>query len=138
MDLGVLGRDRHHLAAAEGNGTDIAVLDVLRLGGGHAGGADLVLGKRNCHAQLFGGKEQPRGMFLQLVDAPAIDALALEHAGAVMQAVRQHMGLGVLPGHQLAVVPKAAVALVEGNDVCHLAGPRLPAFGADLRALARA
>jgi hypothetical protein len=31
MNLGVLGRHRHHLAAAEGDGTDIAILDALRL-----------------------------------------------------------------------------------------------------------
>ena len=58
-------------------------------------------------------------MLLQLVDAAVIDALALEHAGAVMQAMGQHMGLGLAPGHQLAVIPERAVALVEGNDVCH-------------------
>ena len=38
-----------------------------------------------------------------------------------MQAVGQHMGLGVVPGHQLAVIPEAAVALVERDHVCHLA-----------------
>src|SRR5215472_11945228 len=58
-------------------------------------------------------------MFLELVDRAAIDALALEHAGAIMQTVRQHMGLGLLPGDQLAVIPERAVALVERDHVCH-------------------
>jgi len=40
-------------------------------------------------------------MYLQLVDLAVIDALALEHAGAIMQPVSQHMGLGVLPGTNL-------------------------------------
>ena len=34
-----------------------------------------------------------------------IGALALEHAGAVMQAVGQHVNLRVLPGNEFSVVP---------------------------------
>ena len=34
-----------------------------------------------------------------------VGALALEHAGAVVQAVRQYVDLGVLPGNELSVVP---------------------------------
>ena len=84
-----------------------------------AGLIDLLLGEGNLHAQGLGRLEQPRGMFLQLVDRAAVDALALEHAGAIMQAMGEHMGLGVLPGHQLAVIPKLAIALVERDHVCH-------------------
>ena len=36
-----------------------------------------------------------------------------------MQAMGQHMDLGVAPGHELAVEPEGAVALVEGDDVGH-------------------
>src|ERR1700733_2079709 len=34
-----------------------------------------------------------------------VAALALEHAGAVVQAVRQYVNRGVLPGNELSVVP---------------------------------
>jgi hypothetical protein len=33
------------------------------------------------------------------------------------------MGLGVLPGHQFAIVPKTAVTLVEGDHFCHFRRP---------------
>ncbi|MEI9931407.1 MAG: hypothetical protein WDM89_12915 [Rhizomicrobium sp.] len=33
--------------------------------------------------------------------------------------MRQHMDLGVLPWHKLAVEPQSAVALIEGDNVCH-------------------
>src|SRR3954469_5788017 len=58
-------------------------------------------------------------MLLELIDAPIVNALALEHAGSIMQAMGQNMGLGRLPGHQLAVIPEAAVALVEWDHFCH-------------------
>src|SRR3546814_1006692 len=48
-----------------------------------------------------------------LEDAPGIGALALEHAGAIVQPVAQHVQLGVAPGHRLAVVPDDAVTVVE-------------------------
>src|SRR3546814_17214689 len=48
-----------------------------------------------------------------LEDAPGIGALALEHAGAVVQPVTEHVQLGVAPGHRLAVVPDDAVTVVE-------------------------
>ena len=45
MDGRVLRRHRHHLAAAERHGPQIAILDVLRRGGLDAGLVDLVLVK---------------------------------------------------------------------------------------------
>src|SRR5262245_46866880 len=46
----------------------------------------------------------------------AIGALALEHCARVMQPMRQHMYLGFLPRHELAVEPNDSVSLVERND----------------------
>jgi hypothetical protein len=40
-----------------------------------------------------------------------------------MQAMGENMGLGVFPGHQPAVIPKTAIALVERNNVSHLLNP---------------
>src|ERR1700722_17499348 len=128
MDGRVLRRHRHHLAATERDRTQIAVLDVLDRRGVDAGLVDLILCEGDLHAEGLGRAEQPVGVFLQLVDLAAIDALALEHAGTVMQAMGQHMGLGVLPGHQFAVIPKRAIALVERDHVCHpTVLPGLPA-----------
>src|SRR4030095_4490226 len=48
-------------------------------------------------------------------DAALIGALALEHAGGIVQGVGEDMDLGVTPWHQLAVEPDDAVAIVEGQ-----------------------
>src|SRR3546814_2529778 len=56
---------------------------------------------------------QPVVVLFHLEDAPGIGALALEHAGAVVQPVTEHVQLGVAPGHRLAVVPDDAVTVVE-------------------------
>ena len=47
-------------------------------------------------------------------DHAAVGALALEHAARIMQPVGEHVQRGVAPGHEPAVVPDAAVPLVEG------------------------
>src|SRR5674476_1082661 len=48
---------------------------------------------------------QAIGVFGRLEDRPAIGALALEHGARIVQAVAEHMQIGVSPRHQLAVVP---------------------------------
>ena len=40
-----------------------------------------------------------------LEDLAAIGALALEHAARIVQAVAEHMQIGLVPGHEFAVVP---------------------------------
>ncbi len=49
----------------------------------------------------------------RLEDFATIGALTFEHAAGVMQAMGEHMQLGILPRHQGAVVPDPAVAFVE-------------------------
>src|SRR5674476_714311 len=48
---------------------------------------------------------QATGVFGRLEDRPAIGALALEHGARIVQAVAEHMQIGVSPRHHLAVVP---------------------------------
>ena len=55
-------------------------------------------------------------MFGGLENLAGIGALALEDAGAIVQAMGQDVDLGVLPRHDLAIEPDPTVALVEGND----------------------
>ena len=40
-----------------------------------------------------------------LEDLAAVSALALEHATSVVQAMAEHVQIGFVPGHELAVVP---------------------------------
>ncbi len=119
MDVAVLRGDRHLFAPPKDHGADIAVDDALHRRGLDAGLVDDILGEGDVHAEDFRGREQALGMFLKLVDAAVVDALALEHAGAVMQAVGQDMGLGVAPFDHMAVVPEVALARIEGEDVGH-------------------
>jgi hypothetical protein len=50
-----------------------------------------------------------------LENLAAIGALALEHAGAVMQAMGENVELSVLPGYDLPVVPDPTITLIEGG-----------------------
>ena len=50
------------------------------------------------------------------LDPPAIGALALEHGAGVMQAMGQHMDIGIGPRHQSAIVPDDAIDFVERNS----------------------
>src|SRR6185312_17100199 len=127
MDGGTGRRDGHLLAAAPHHRTDIAVDDALALGRGIAGLVDLGFRVRNFHAENAGRFEEARRMFGQLVDPAVVETLALEDAGCVMQAMRQDVDFRLAPGHELAVEPKRAVALIEGDDVGHKILSPLPA-----------
>ena len=52
-------------------------------------------------------------MVFQAKDAAVVDALAFEDATRIMQAMAQHMQLGVAPRNQSAVIPDEAVTIVE-------------------------
>src|SRR5204862_7120389 len=56
---------------------------------------------------------QPLRMFGAFEDLAAISPLAFEHTARIMQAVREHVQVCALPGHELAVVPDNPLALVE-------------------------
>jgi hypothetical protein len=55
-------------------------------------------------------------MLGELEDLAAIDALALEDGGGVVQRMAQHMRLGLTPGRHFAVQPDEAIAIVEGHQ----------------------
>jgi hypothetical protein len=56
---------------------------------------------------------QAQGMFARFENGAGISALAFKNGGAVMQAVGKHMDFGLFPGHDFAVKPDGAVALVK-------------------------
>ena len=115
MDFVLLGGDRHHLGAAPGDGAHILVAAAIELHHLVLGGVQLLHGIGNLEIHYLGGFPEAHRMFGRLEDHATIGALALEHGGAVMQAMGQHMHLGVLPGHDLAIEPDPAVALVKGD-----------------------
>ena len=89
------------------------------------GGVELFRREGDFEIENAGRRYQALGMFARLEDAPAIGALALEDAGAVMQAVREDMHFGVAPRNQAAIDPDEAVALVEGRNA-HQGPPGRP------------
>jgi hypothetical protein len=62
----------------------------------------------------------------ELEDLAAIGPLALEHRTGVVEAVGEHVDLGVRPLHELTVHPDETVELVEWNG-CHVNLPRVAA-----------
>ena len=101
--------EAHLAVAAEDDRADVALAQLV-------GGDQLVRGRaqllervRDRHVVELGRLEQPLQMIVVAEDRRSrrrlVGALALEHAGAVVQAVRQYVDLGVLPGNEFSVVP---------------------------------
>ena len=114
MDGVVLRRHAHHLRAAPGDRAHIGFLLAVLLDHQLLGGVDLGDRVGDFEVEHIGRALQPLGMLGGLEDLAAIGALALEHAARVMQAVAEHMQIGLVPGHQLAVVPDDPVEPVIG------------------------
>ena len=114
-----LGRHAHHLGAAPGDRADVAVGDLVAQHHLAVGGVDLVDRVGDLEVQQPRRVEQPLGVVLQMKDLAVVDALALEHAGRIVQTMRQHMHLGILPRQHLAVEPDGPVELVV-CDCCHM------------------
>src|SRR5581483_438798 len=55
----------------------------------------------------------------ELENLTAVGPLSLEHRAGVVQAMAQHVQIGLAPGHELAVVPDEAIAVVIGDQVGH-------------------
>ncbi len=123
VDSVVLGGNAHHFRAAPGNRPNIGVGKALLLQQRAAGIVDLGDAVGNVEAEDAGRFVQPLGMFGQLEDLAAIGALAFENSACIMQAVGQHVNLGVRPFDEFAIHPDKAIELVEGNG-CHDYLPR--------------
>jgi len=113
MDRVVLCRYAHHFRPAPGDRADVAVIDAVRGDDGVAGVIDFLHGVGDFKAQNFGGLNQSLRMFCQLKDLFAVDSLAFEHAGRIVQAMRQDMQFRIPPIYQRAVHPHAAFAIVK-------------------------
>ncbi len=107
---GGIEREQSHLAVApERDRADVALAQLV-------GGDQLVGGRPQLvhrvgdrHVVELGRLEQAVEVVEVAEDAGAarrlVRADALEHTGAVVQAVREYVNLGVLPGDELPVVP---------------------------------
>ena len=116
IDGGMLGGNRHHLAAAPGDRADIAALETVFGDNQIFGSIQFGNRIRNGEIHDFSRMVEALRMFGGLENLAAIGALALEHAGAVMQTVAEHVQLGILPWHQLAIEPNPAVTQIKWDD----------------------
>ena len=116
MDFAVLGGNRHHLGAAPGHGAHILVAAAVQLHNLGLGGIELLDRVGDGEIHDLGGFVQAQGMFARFENGAAIGALAFKNGGAIMQAVGEHMDLGIFPFDDFAVQPDGAVALVKWND----------------------
>ena len=112
---GLLGRDRHHFRPAPGDRADVSVGKALRLERGVGRVIEFLVGIADVHAEDFGRLEQPVGVFLVLEYLAPVGALALEHAGPVVQPVREDVQPPFIPIDHFTVVPELAAKLIEGN-----------------------
>ena len=116
MNVVGLRGDAHHFGAAPGHRPDIGIRQVVLVDHELLGGIDLGDRIWNLEIEDIGRVLQPLGVFPAPEHLAAIGALALEHAARIMQAMGQHVDIGVGPRHQSAIVPDDAIDLVERNS----------------------
>ena len=110
-----LRRDAHHLAAAPGGGADIGVGEIVQDEKLAADRVDLLDRVGNGEIEKARALEEALGVLAQMKDLAAVGALAFEHAARVVEAVGQHVDLGVGPIDKGAVEPDFSGHLIERN-----------------------
>ena len=112
VDRAVERVQAHRAGAAEDERADVAGLQARARDHLVRRGADLLLGVRDVHVVHPGRVEEPVDVVAVAEDRGAarglVGAHALEHAGPVVQRVREHVHLRVLVGDELAVHPDEA------------------------------
>src|SRR5688572_27740222 len=115
VDADALRGDAHRLGAVEGDRPDVARVELVRPHDFLLRLDQRLLVVGDLHAVDMRRAEQPVGVLAQPEDRGAVRRLvgahALEHAHAVVQCMREHVGGRVAPGHELAVVPDVPVAI---------------------------
>jgi hypothetical protein len=133
VDRRLLRRHRQLLRAAPGDRADIGLGQVVSGQGLDAGVVDLRGGPGDLEAQQAAGVDQTLAVISQAEYIAVIGPFAFEDAAGIMQPMRQDMQPGVAPGHESAVPPDHAVAVVERNErhgtnlrnIVALTGPNL-------------
>jgi hypothetical protein len=116
MNFGRLCRDGKHFAAAPSDRAHIGIGLAVARQNLPAGGFDRLGAVRNLVAEDAGGGDQPLGVRVQLEDVAAIGPLALEHAAAIVQPMRQDVQLRFPPRHEGTIVPDHAITIIERNQ----------------------
>ena len=122
LDGGVHREQTHLAVAAKDQRPDVAGLESVARDHREGGVVELVDAVRHGHVVELGGADQALQVFLEAEDSRArgrlVAADTLEHSGAVVKRMGEHVDLGFSPGHELAVHP----------DLVHLGyrGHRLP------------
>ncbi len=109
------GSDTQCFRAVEHNRADVAGFQLIGAHHFTLRFHQRFLVEGHFHLEYMGRVEQALGMFLEAEDGGAAGCLVcahpLEHAHAVVQRVRQHVGSGIAPGHEFAVIPDKAIAV---------------------------
>ena len=106
----VLGHVEPHVAIAhEDDGPDVAFIEPVHADGLPDRIRDLLLSVWNLQQADVGRRKQPVHVLVEAEDGRALLALvapdAFEGGQAIVEAVREDVDLGVLPGHKLPVQP---------------------------------
>jgi hypothetical protein len=109
VDGVLLRKDPHGAVPDEGQRPDVAGVDLVHPDGLEDRLAELLAGEGAVHLEDVHRTEEPVNVLFQAEDRGTrvrlVAADALEDAGAVMQGVREHMHLRVVPGNELPVHP---------------------------------
>ena len=114
-NLQASGAQAHGFRSVEHHRANVGRFQVVLTHGGTGRLVELFLGERHLHVHDVRRIEQSIGVRLQAENGRAfggvVGAHAFEHAHAVMQGVGQHMGGGIAPRHQFAVIPNHAITV---------------------------
>ncbi len=115
MHRQAIGPQAHGFAAEKNERAYIALTQAVLAHHRAAGLIDGCLVERDFHAEDMRRLEQSPRVFLEAEYGRAgsrlIRADPFENRDAVVQAVRQHVHIGLAPGNQLAVEPDHAVTI---------------------------
>ncbi len=114
MDSIALRRNPHHFRPAPGDRADVRFLLAVLVDDKLFSGIDFGDRVRNFEIENVGRALQAFGVLGALEYLAGVGALTLEHATGIVQAVAQHMEVGLVPWHELSVVPDDAFEAVIG------------------------
>src|SRR5262245_26563373 len=114
MDGIALRRNSHHFRPTPGDRTHVGFLLAILVDDKLFGGVDFGDRVGNFEVEDVGRALQAFGMFGALEYLARIRALALEHTASIVETMAQHMEVGLVPRHELSVVPNDAFEAVIG------------------------
>ena len=116
MDFVILRGNSHHFAATECNWTHILVTTARQFYNFIFSSIDLIIRVRKIKIHKICRFAEALGVFFGFEDFATVRAFTFEHAGAIMQAMGEHMHFRIFPWNDFAIEPNVAVALIKRND----------------------